>query len=223
MKEIEQKKQFLASEADAYFRRNENKLIEVAQEPSADLTLSVISQLKLKPSSVLEIGACNGWRLNAINEIYGANVTGIEPSVAAIEDGEKRYPNVNLTQGTADEFLFETDEFDLVIFGFCLYLCDPSDLFKIANNVDRVLQDKSWLIILDFIPPRPYRNLYHHLQGLYSYKMDYSQIFMGHPAYQLMTRNIKTENNGTDPDNVVGVNALYKNSNIAFPDNPYTK
>ena len=222
MNKSEQKKQFLLSEADSWFDRNKNKLKQIESNPSTDLVLSVLSQLDIKPRSVLEIGACNGWRLNAINEIYSSKVTGIEPSTAAIEDGEKNFPNINLIQGTADELPFETDEFDLVIFGFCLYLCDPTDLFKIADNVDRVLKDNSWLIIMDFIPPRPYRNSYEHLDGLYSYKMDYSQLFMGHPAYQLMSRIIQPDNKTLEPDNIVGVNALYKKLKIAFPDNPYT-
>jgi len=221
MNTIEQNKLFLEKEADEWFNRNKSRLNQLAESPSSDLILTTISQLNLTPSSVLEIGACNGWRLNAINELYNADVTGIEPSLAAIEDGKKHFSKVNLIRGTADELPFDADSFDLVILGFCLYLCDPSDLFKIASKVDRVLEDNGWLIILDFIPPRPYRNSYIHLKGLYSYKMDYSQLFSGHPAYQLMTRIIQANNKVIEPDDVVGINALYKNTKIAFPDNPY--
>jgi len=88
-----------------------------------------------------------------------------------------------LMQATADNIPFENNRFDLVIFGFCLYLCDRKDLFKIAYEVDRVLADGGELAILDFSPAFPYRNPYSHQPGIFSYKMAYADLFTWNPAY----------------------------------------
>jgi len=73
--------------------------------------------------------------------------------------------------------------FDIVVFGFCLYLCDREDLFRIAQEADRVLKPDGWLIIHDFFAKTPTRREYHHKPGLFSYKMDYRRLFDWHPAY----------------------------------------
>jgi hypothetical protein len=53
----------------------------------------------LRPSSVLEIGAANGFRLAVISERYGARVVAVEPSVEAIVDGKARFPCVEFVGG----------------------------------------------------------------------------------------------------------------------------
>jgi len=66
-----------------------------------------------------------------------------------------RKNGVHAEYGSADDLPFESDSFDGVIFGFCLYLCDHEDLFKIAQEADHVLRKKSWLVIKDFFSLRP--------------------------------------------------------------------
>lgn len=63
--------------------------------------------------------------------------------------GLKSYPKLNLSVGTADG-LPDIKPVDLIIFGFCLYLCDPQDLFTIAANSDRLLVDKGVMAVYDF-------------------------------------------------------------------------
>ena len=53
---------------------------------------------------------------------------------------EKKFPDVKLKIGTAEKLKFEDDKFDLIIFGFCLYLCDREDLIKIVDETNRVLK-----------------------------------------------------------------------------------
>ena len=83
----------------------------------------------------------------------------------------------------------------MVIFGFFFYLCDREDLFTIAQEADRVLRKSSWLVINDFFSMTPVRRDYHHKKGVYSFKMDYRQIFDWHPAYACYSHRLYDHNN----------------------------
>jgi ubiquinone/menaquinone biosynthesis C-methylase UbiE len=83
---------------------------------------------------------------------------------------------LSVQQGTADVLPFDDNSYNIVIFGFCLYLCDREDLFRIASTADRVLRDSGWLFILDFFSPLPCAKTYHHRPGVLSYKMDYRTL-----------------------------------------------
>jgi SAM-dependent methyltransferase len=130
----------LAGEADAWFKRNRGKL--GADDPVGH----IIAGLSITPRAVLEIGCANGWRLKRLQQEYRCHVWGVDPSHDAVE--EASLPGV--LYGTADDLPFCASKFDLVIFGFCLYLCDPADLFRVAAEADRVLADGGTLIIHDF-------------------------------------------------------------------------
>jgi ubiquinone/menaquinone biosynthesis C-methylase UbiE len=189
---------------------------------------SVIQALKEQPASyhdILEIGCSNGWRLEALRREYHASCHGIDPSLEAVKEGQKSFPELSLRQGTADELDFGDDAFDLVIFGFCLYLCDRSDLFQIAREADRVLRDRGRLVIFDFFPPFSYRNPYAHQPDLWTYKMNYAAMFLWHPAYALLSH--KTFSHGStagvdEPDERIAVSILIKNEAVAHPVNPFT-
>ena len=105
----------------------------------------------------LDVG---GHRLEIIRNAFHSDSYGIDPSSKDIEDGKSIYPNNSFQVGTADNLPFDDDSFDMVIFGFCLYLCDRKDLFKIAYEADRCLKNKGTLVIKDFCPPFPYKNNY---------------------------------------------------------------
>jgi len=164
----------LAGEANAWFERNRSQL--GAHDPVG----RVIADLGLKPQDVLEVGCANGWRLKRLQQQYGCHVCGVDPSRKAIE--EAGLPDVLV--GTADDLPFLDNNVDLVIFGFCLYLCDPADLFTIAAEADRVLRDGGHLIIHDFadIEP-PFARPYEHRDGVLAYHMDHAKLWLAHPWY----------------------------------------
>ena len=93
--------------------------------------------------------------------------------------------------------------FDIIVYGFCLYLCDRNDLFKIASEGNRVLRKNGFIIIYDFYSESYSQNAYHHLNGIFSYKMDYSKLFCWHPAYTQMKLQLGSHNSAyiTDDEN----------------------
>jgi SAM-dependent methyltransferase len=156
-----QKDAFLASEGDAWYRRNQATLS--AFDGARDIVCRKIAELSSAPLRVLEIGCGDAVRLQYLAERHGHAVTGIDPSAEAVNKAVQR--GVRATQGTADALEFGAGEFDVVIFGFCLYLCDDADLFRIAAEADRVLADPGWLLIFDFEARAPVYKPYHHLPG----------------------------------------------------------
>jgi SAM-dependent methyltransferase len=217
MTERSQKDVFLESEGDAWYGRN----LQYLHAAGPDVVLTTLQQLQVAPKSVLEIGCANGYRVAQICEQFGAGGFGIEPSGRAVADGRGRYPSLSLEVGTADALPFADGQFDLVIFGFCLYLVDPRLHLRCVAEADRVLANGGLLMIYDFIEPIPYYNDYAHRPGIRSYKMEFSRYFLASPAYRLLRRNM-TAQGLPKPDHSVGIDVLSKDQATAFPSNPFS-
>jgi SAM-dependent methyltransferase len=173
---------FTSSEADRWFERNRHVLERVSEH---DVPLRLLALYNLRPRSVLEIGAANGYRVAAIAERSNARGVAIEPSALAIADGRSRFPNVDFHQGEARSLPVE-DEFELVIVNFVLHWIDRRNLLRCVAEIDRVVADGGYLLIGDFHPWHPMANSYHHLPdaGVRTYKQDYGAIFAASQLYQ---------------------------------------
>lgn len=211
---------FLQGEGDQWFERNTQSLGTDADKQKHDPVLALISNKNLLFKNVLEIGASNGWRLSALRAHNDrALLCGIDPSAQAVANAAE---GVELKVGTAENLDYNDRQFDLVIFGFCLYLCDRADLFKIAAEADRVLADQGHMIVYDFYASTPYKNSYGHKDGMFSYKMNYADLFTWNPAYKIIDEIVQPHPGAEDkPDNQIGVHLLQKNLKAAYPDNPY--
>ncbi|SDH62029.1 class I SAM-dependent methyltransferase [Propionivibrio dicarboxylicus] len=192
MKSTCQREVFLASEADAWFERNHEVVAtrDKASDPLYQVLQEVIPPLLGENTSlsVLEIGCGEGKRLEWIAAEYGVKVAGIDPSAKAVAAARAR--SIDAVCGTAEQLPWPTASFDIVIFGFCLYLCDPEDLFRIAAEADRVLKAPAWLLIHDFHSSSFVRRPYHHKPGILSTKMDFRRLFDWHPAYTCYAHRI---------------------------------
>lgn len=206
-----QRDAFLASEGDGYFARNANHPCLHADDP----VLKALNTLNVQPKRVLEIGSSNGWRMMPFKQ-SGAYCAGVDPSPTAVLNGKPA--GLDLRVGASDSLPFSDGEFDLVIFGFCLYLVDPPLLFKSVGEADRVLVDGGVLAIYDFIPQKEYFNEYGHAANLKSFKMEFSKLFVANPAYSLVHREIETLKKADDR---MGVDVLVKDQIGAFQKNPY--
>ncbi len=217
-----QKSVFTISEGDRWFGRNRDWYESHVNKD--DEIVQTLKFIELSPEKVLEIGCSNGAMLNLIKNAFGAKCWGIDPSNRAIEDGKRRFTDITFCAGTADSLPFEDNSFDTIVFGFCLYLCDRNDLFKIAYEADRCLMNEGTLIIKDFYPTFPYKNKYTHHQDMFSYKMDYSRMFRWNPAYTEVA-NIVFSHSGFAlrdvPDEKVAVVVLRKSGQYAYPEEPF--
>lgn len=219
-----QKEVFLGSEGDRFYERNRAKLNLAADKVASDPVLHAVRACRLNPGSILEIGCSNGWRLEALRREYGATCHGVDPSSQGIREGSEWFPEIALTQGTADALPFANNAFDLVIFGFCLYLCDRRDLFKIAAEADRVTRDQGNILILDFHPPFPYRNEYKHRPGVSTFKMQYANLFTWNPDYTVVLEQVLNPRalpGLPTADDRVSVTVLLKSVHEAYPQSPF--
>lgn len=176
---------FLSGEGDAWFRRNRDKIGD--HDPADDPVETEIMRLRMEPISVLEVGCSNGWRLKRLQDRYHCRVLGLDPSIEAVEDAGMNASA--LARGTAAYLPFPAGSADLLIFGFCLYLVDPEDLFRVAAEADRVLADHGALMIFDFadITP-PFARPYEHHSGVLSYHIDHAKLWLAHPWYTQIAR-----------------------------------
>lgn len=218
-----QKDIFLKSEGNKWYQRN-LKYRTCEKTIEDDLIIKIFKRLEICPKKILEIGCSNGYRLQGLKTIFQCECFGIDPSIEAITEGQKLFPGIKLHQGTADNIDSPNCYFDNVVLGFCLYLCDRKDLFKIAYEVDRVLIDTGYIIILDFNTPFPYKNKYKHYAGLYSYKMDYAKMFTWNPFYSCIFHQAFAHGYECGFDNLddrIAVTVLQKNVCQGYPDNPF--
>jgi ubiquinone/menaquinone biosynthesis C-methylase UbiE len=209
-----QRETFLCSEGDAYYERNRGPAEHVGVA-----LISALQAVQARPTRILEIGASDGRVLQSVKDALSCEAYGVEPSAEAVKTGNARGGGICLSVGTADKLEFEDGFFDLVVFGFCLYLCDPEDHFRIAAEANRVLRDGGLLVIFDFYGSVPYKNEYKYKPGVFSYKMDYAGMFTWHPGYRLLSRKYieHAASLTLSRDEAVVLDILHKDMKGAFP------
>lgn len=180
---MKQSTAFLRGEGDRWYLRNLSK----PREP--DPVFEVIKELKIKPKRpVLEIGCGDGWRLTIIRRELGSVCYGMDASKEAITnapDSTSRY-GIKCWCGTAEKINLPDNSVDMVIYGFCLYVADREDLFRITAESDRVLRDGGHIVIHDFHPDFTYSRIYEPKPELRSYKQNYGRLWLGNPGYFLV-------------------------------------
>ena len=180
-----QKKIFLDFEGDNFFERNKAKWFN-----EKDLIIKKITQLnnKKKIHNLLEIGCGDGWRLNLINKKTKINCYGIDPSKKAVKNINNK--KLKIFRGTADKLNFKSIKFDVVVFGFCLYLVDIQDLNKVVHETDKVLKKNSIIVIYDFHSNNSKILDYKHNKNVKIHMYDFSKMFLGYPQYKLIEKKI---------------------------------
>ena len=125
----------MKSEGDNFFLRNKDAWFN-----DKDLIVEKVVKLdkKKKIKSVLEIGCGDGWRLDLIKKKINSKCYGVEPSKKAIKCSKNK--NIKIIRGTAEKLGFKNLKFDVLIYGFCLYLVDAEDLFKVVYEADKILK-----------------------------------------------------------------------------------
>lgn len=227
---MKQREIFAAGEGDRYFERNPVDRHQLAQKAERDPLLQALAQLQPAPTSILEVGASNGWRLACAKERLPATAcVGIDPSAEAARDARRQYTEVYVARATAERLPFAARSFDFVMLGFCLYLCDRDDLFAIAAEVDRVVAAAGHVAIYDFHAGDPHRTRYAHHPDAFSFKMDYARLFSWNPLYRSVVHRtmshpgapsgIGTTATSAD-DATIALNVLQRRPDLAYPERP---
>ena len=185
---VNNKKNFLKKGGDKYYSRNKKKIIDFKKELLCKKIENSIKKIKQKKINVLEVGCGDAQRLIYLKKRFPSiNFFGIDPSSEAIKN--KKKSNINLSKSTADKLPFKESFFDIIIYGFCLYLVDDQDLIKIVLEAERVTKKKSLIIIYDFYSKNLTYKKYKHKNGVFIRKMDYSKIFLWLPYYKVLSLN----------------------------------
>src|SRR5437764_480231 len=123
---------FQQSEADRWFERNQ-LVLRVEGLEERDPVLRVLGGTGVRPTNALEVGAANGYRLEALRQQTGCRAVAVEPSGRAVADGRRRFPGVRFEQRLAHElFDFKDGEFDLAVASFVLHWVERSRLLETA-------------------------------------------------------------------------------------------
>ena len=173
-------------EGDQWFKRNQ-PLFSKNSHSIADCILPFIND----ENKILEIGSSDGTKLNYISKKLphlSLDLYGVDPSKEAIKSGNIDFPEINLSIGTSDHLEFTNNFFDLIIIGSCFYLIDRELIYKTISEIDRLLKEGGYLVITDFDTPYPVKLEYSHFKGMFSYKNDYSNFFLGGSHYDLIQK-----------------------------------
>ena len=215
-----EQEQALAVDGDGYHQRNYEGIGTIA-DPAFDQMeiLHRISPIK----SVLEIGCTTGFRLEKARKVFGATCAGIEISPAAITEGKKLYPGIDIRVGAAPRDLNQWSgrKFDVIVVGHLQYLLPREDLFELAAAVDSLLADGGHVITLDFIYPTATQSAYAHTTALKVFKDNPSAPWTWSPTYFLVSRQIYLQStdlvNQVDPRNWQTVDVVRKlAANVAY-------
>jgi len=169
---------FLGGEGDAWFKRN-------LEAPLNPIVVNTLTSIDSKPKLIVEVGCGYGRYLNEMQKKYDCRCIGYDPSSSAIHHGKNSYPKLELHVGASESFWGL--KIDIIVFGFCLYLVDRNDLFRIVGLADQCLNDGGHIVIHDFDVLHPEVIPYHHKAGVFSYKMDYPGLWLANPAYSLVS------------------------------------
>ena len=221
---MNQKNLYLQSEGDAWFMRNLLALEAKNAAHDIDFLLSYLAPLKGKNTKkkfrFLEIGCGSGHKTKYLAENLMCGGWGVDPSARAIKYATSTFGNnsdtsyeLNFSVGTADDLNFADNFFDILYFGFCLYVVDRSLLSKTFAEANRVLRKGGFLAILDFDVREPFEKISKHHKDIKTFKDKYDEYFLKN-GYELVAKLSLTEAGSvgfeTDPDKRVALSLLYK-------------
>jgi SAM-dependent methyltransferase len=204
---------FKAHEADQWYSRNKSKLQGAQYYVELDWLCHTLRPFRERIDNVLEIGCAAGHKLRKLCEELDANGEGIEPSRIAVEEGNRNGGRVKLQVGSSETLPYPDETFDLLHFGFCLYLVERKFLMRSCAEADRVLKNGGFLAITDFDPNDIRVIPYVHAAECYSYKQDYSEIFLRSGLYAHIAKfsfSHRMQSFDEDRNERISINILYK-------------
>jgi len=184
---VDQEREFLQSEGDEFFKRNIHKISD--NSPEISILCNWLMPFKKEVQTILEIGSGSGNKLSQMCWQLDSKGHGVEPSNLAVDFANKNYSGkCTFEVGTADSLPSQLKKFDLIHFGFCLYLVSRDRLANCLKQADILLKPGRFLSIIDFDPLEPHANKYEHSNGLKSHKDNYYKMFCDFGNYTLVNK-----------------------------------
>ena len=180
---------FIEKECDAWFDRNSSTIVE-----PVTANHNVVKALEFvdlpKSCNFIDIGGGVGAVSAAILKLHPEwSGTVLEPSKKALNHGKKTFPEINFISGSITQKKdMPNHVYDLVIISMVLTWIDRSLLTQAIANIDNLVKPDGMIIINDFFTPYPRANKYHHAEGVFTFKQDYSLIFSSTNLYNELFR-----------------------------------
>ncbi|MCX7902366.1 MAG: class I SAM-dependent methyltransferase, partial [Burkholderiaceae bacterium] len=188
---------FLAGEADRYFKRNESKYsgAEAHQTlETLELALNLLEKHQQQVATpdgrprALEVGCANGFLLNRLCARLNCDGYGIDPSSAAIQDGQQRFPFLQLCVGTAEKLPYEDRQFDYVLLGAFLPWLPETHYLSALAEANRVMRPGGFLILIDFDHPNTNRRKYAHHPDVLTFRHRALDVLLATRMYSIVAK-----------------------------------
>ena len=171
-------------EADKYFLRNIHSYNDNLFDQKI---VNLIKINNVIADKVLEIGCANGNKLNQYSKLLKSKKNyGVDLSKKAIQNGKKKYKNLNLLNISSLEIDKIKLNFDLIICGFFLYHLDRELIFQQFDLISKKLNKKGFLLIVDFDPLFKHSNKDFNEKNLASYKMSYDNFLVESGLFEVI-------------------------------------
>ena len=171
-------------EADDFFLRNIKHYNENLFD---EKIINLIKTNNLKAEKILEIGCANGKYLNQYSKLLKSKKSyGVDLSKKAIEDGKRKYKNLNLLKISSLEIDKIKLNFDFIICGFFLYQLDRELIFNQFDLIYKKLNKNGLLLIVDFDPLFKHSNINFNKKNLMSYKMSYDNFLIESGLFEIL-------------------------------------
>tara|TARA_B110001450_G_C17490801_1_gene428231 strand:+ start:62 stop:721 length:660 start_codon:yes stop_codon:yes gene_type:complete len=171
-------------EADNYFLRNINYYSGNSYDKKI---IDLIKINNLKAEKILEIGCANGKYLNQFSKLLKSKKSyGVDLSKKAIQDGKKKFKNLNLLKISSLEIDKIKSNFDFIICGFFLYLLDRELIFNQFDLIYKKLNKNGLLLIVDYDPLFKHTNNNVNKKNLMSYKMNYDNFLIESGLFEML-------------------------------------
>ena len=175
---------FITSEADAWFERNISKATEAASKEHNVIKGMISCKLPIS-GSFIDLGGGTGTVAAGIIKLFPKwKGTVLEPSQKARTLGLKTFPMVDFIHGSlSKKENIPNKSYDLAIISMVFTWIDRNLLSQAIANTDSLVKPGGHIIIQDFYAPFPKINNYHHKEGLFTYKQDYTLPFIALNTY----------------------------------------
>jgi len=167
------------NESFKYFKRGYSMSEYLNVPPFNDFTDIIDTIIRPVRFKVLEVGCGSGKNLRYLYKNYNSECYGIEPNKDLVNklnrDHQKNGFNIQFSSGFSNNLVFADNFFDLVICWSVLHWVDRNQFLQTLGEIFRVTN--KYILLTDFCPYYPYKTLYKHKDGIYTYKIDYADIF----------------------------------------------